>query len=130
MWRRSSRGFRCYQLSSRRSTNCRRTQLHSGWRNARLWRRSGPHPRGLGSRVLCFFFRLGNCLSVRFLFGGPLNLLAHLFRDVHRDRARVRLLFRHPVPGQQVNDGFGLHLEFAGKLVNSDLIYVGHALHS
>jgi hypothetical protein len=42
----------------------------------------------------------------------------------------VRLLFRDAVTGQQVNDGFGLNLEFAGQLVNSDLIYVGHALRS
>jgi hypothetical protein len=128
MWRRSSRGLRCYQLSRRRSTNCRGTRLHGGWRNARLHSRS--HPRGLSSSVLRFFFRFGGRLNVRFLFGGPLNLLAHLLRDVRGDRARVRLLFRHPVPGQQVNDGFGLDLEFAGQLVNSDLIYVGHALRS
>jgi hypothetical protein len=130
MWRRSNRGFRCDRLSHRRSTNCRRARLHGGWRNARLCRRSRSHPRGLGSSVLRFFFCFGNRLSVRFLFGGSLNLFAHLLRDVRRDRARVRLLFRHPVPGQQVNDGFGLDLEFAGQLVNSDLIYVGHALRS
>jgi hypothetical protein len=130
MWRRSSRGFRCYQLSHWRSTNCRGTRFHGSWRNARRWRPSRSHPRGLGSRVFRFFFRLGNRLSVRFLFGGSLNLLPHLLRDVRGDRARVRLLFRHSVPGQQVNDGFGLDLEFAGQLVNSDLIYVGHALRS
>ena len=42
----------------------------------------------------------------------------------------MRLLFCDAVAGQQVNDGFGLHLEFAGQLVNADLICVGHALRS
>jgi hypothetical protein len=42
----------------------------------------------------------------------------------------VRLLFRDAIPGQQVNDGLGLDLEFAGKFVDSDLIYVSHALRS
>jgi len=42
----------------------------------------------------------------------------------------MRLLFRYAVPRQQVNDGFGLDLEFAGQFVDSDLIYVGHALRS
>ena len=42
----------------------------------------------------------------------------------------MRLLFRDAIPGQQVNDGFGLDLEFARQFVDSDLIYVGHALRS
>jgi hypothetical protein len=67
---------------------------------------------------------------LRFFFGDSLNLFAHLFRDIRGDRARVRLLLRDAIPGQQVNDGFGLDFEFAGQFVNSDLIYVGHALRS
>ncbi len=42
----------------------------------------------------------------------------------------MRLLFRDAVPRQQVNDGFRLDLQFAGQLVDSDLICVGHALRS
>ncbi len=38
----------------------------------------------------------------------------------------MRFLFRYAVPGQEVNDGLGLDLEFAGQLVDSDLICVGH----
>jgi len=92
--------------------------------------RSRSHPRGLRSRVLRFFFGFGSCLGVRFFFGGSLNLFAHLLRDIRGNRTRVRLLFRDAVPRQQVNDGFRLDLKFAGQLVNSDLIYVGHALRS
>jgi hypothetical protein len=51
---------------------------------------------------------------MRFFFGGTLNLFAHFLRDVRGDGARVRLLFRDAIPGQQVNDGFRLDLQFAG----------------
>ena len=40
----------------------------------------------------------------------------------------MRLFFGNPICGQKVNDGLGLDLEFAGQLVDSDLICVGHAL--
>jgi len=39
----------------------------------------------------------------------------------------VRLLFRYAETGQKVNDRFRLDLEFAGQLVNSDLIDISHA---
>jgi hypothetical protein len=61
---------------------------------------------------LCFGFRL------------TLKVLANFFRDVHRDGAGVRLLFRDAVAGQKVNDRFGLNLELAGQLINSDLVGV------
>jgi len=93
-------------------------------------RRSRSHPRGFRSRFLRFFFSFGSRFRLRFLFGGPLNLFAHFLSDVRGDRARVRLLFRYAVSRQQVNDGLGLNLEFAGQFVDSDLIYVGHALRS
>jgi len=93
-------------------------------------RRSRSHPRGFRSRFLRFFFSFGSRFRLRFLFGGPLNFFAHFHGNVRGDRARVRLLFRDAIPGQQVNDGFGLDLEFAGKFVDSDLIYVSHALRS
>jgi hypothetical protein len=37
----------------------------------------------------------------------------------------VSLLFSDPVTWQKVNDRFGLHFEFAGQLIDSDLVYVG-----
>jgi len=96
----------------------------------RCYGRGSSHPRGLRRRFLRFFVRFGSRFRVRFLFGRALNLFAHLLRDIRRNRARVRLLFRYAVPGQQIDNGLGLDLEFAGQLVNSDLIYVGHALRS
>ncbi|HLZ92279.1 MAG TPA: hypothetical protein VKQ28_11225 [Candidatus Acidoferrum sp.] len=39
----------------------------------------------------------------------------------------MRLLFRYAIAGQQVDDGFRLDLQLARQLVNSDLVYVGHA---
>jgi len=89
-----------------------------------------PHPCSLRSRFLRFFFCFGSRFHLRFFFGGSLNLFAHLLGDVGRDRARVRLLFRDAVARQQVNDGLRLDFQFAGQFVDSDLIYVGHALRS
>jgi len=125
--------LRCDGLCRWGSGNDWRTRFHGNGRHAGLWRRywrGGSHPRGLRSRILRFFFRLGSRFHLRFGFGGSLKIFAHFLSDVCGDRARVRLLFRDAVPGQQVNDGFGFDLEFAGQLVNSDLIYVGHALRS
>ena len=119
----------CYWRGSRR----RRARFHCGWRHTRLWRRSGrsrSHSRSLRCRFLRLFFYFGSRLRLGLFFGSALNLFAHLFRNVRGDRTRVRLLFRDAVPRQKVNDGFRLDLEFAGQLVNSDLIYVGHALRS
>ena len=61
---------------------------------------------------MCFGFRL------------TLKVLANFFRDIHWDGAGVRLLFRDAVAGQKVNDRFGLNLELAGQLINSDLVGV------
>jgi hypothetical protein len=77
-------------------------------------RSTRPHPRGLGSRVLRFFFRFGSRFHLRFGFGGSLKVLAHFLSDVCGDRARVRLLFRDAITGQQVNNGLSLDLQFAG----------------
>jgi hypothetical protein len=116
-----------------RSRNRGRARFRSNWRHARLrycrWR-SRPHPRGLCSRVLRFFFRFDSRFYLRFLLSGSQNLFAHFLRDILGDRARVRLLLRDAIPRQQVNDGLSLDLQFAGQFVNSDLIYVGHALRS
>lgn len=42
----------------------------------------------------------------------------------------MRLLLGDPVTGQKINDGLRFDLKFAGQFVNSDLIYVAHALQS
>jgi len=54
-------------------------------------------------------------------------MLADFYRDILGDGTRVRLLFGDAVTGEQVNNGFGLDLQLAGQLVDSDLIDVGHA---
>jgi hypothetical protein len=87
-----------------------------------------PHPRSLRCRFLCFLLRLGRRFRLGLRFRNALNLLAHFLGDVHRNRTRVRLLFRDAEPGQKVNDRFGLDLQLAGQFVDSDLIRVAHAL--
>src|ERR671924_1336 len=42
----------------------------------------------------------------------------------------MRLLLRDTETGQKINDRFGLHFQFAGQLVDSDLVRVAHALRS
>ena len=88
------------------------------------------HSRGFRRRILRFFFRLSRRFRLCFRFSDTLNLLAHFLRDVHRNRTRVRLLFRNAVAGQKINDRLGLDLQLAGQLVDSDLICVCHALRS
>lgn len=39
----------------------------------------------------------------------------------------MRFLLGYTEARQKVNDGLSFDLEFAGQLVNSDLIYVSHA---
>jgi hypothetical protein len=95
-----------------------------------LWRggrRNWPHPRSPGGRVFRFFVRFGSGFGLGFGFGLSQQILADFFCDVYRNRARVRLLFRDAVPWQEVNNGLGLDLQFAGQLVNSDLVCVSHA---
>ena len=86
-----------------------------------------PHPCSPRRRFLRVFFRLSGCFRRRFRFGLPQNVLANFLGHVRGDRARMRLLLCDPVPGQKVNDCFGLHLKFAGQLVDSDLVCVAHA---
>ena len=40
----------------------------------------------------------------------------------------MRFLFGEAEAGQEINDGFGLNLEFSGQFVNPDLVYISHAL--
>jgi hypothetical protein len=96
--------------------------------NSRRWHGRRSPSRGLGGGFLRFFFGFGGSFGLRFRFGHPLDPLANLFRNVGRNRARMRLLFRDAILGQQVNNGLGLDLKLPGQLVDSDLIRVGHAL--
>src|SRR5207253_3385924 len=124
---------RCTRLCHGRSGLGRRARFHGTRRNTCLRRRRSCgrfHPCSLRSRFLRFFFCFSSRFRLRFFFGSAQNLFAHLLSDVLRNRARVRLLLRDAIPGQQVNNGFGFDLEFAGQLVDSDLICVGHALRS
>ena len=65
-----------------------------------------------------------------FFFRGAQNLFANLLRYIRGYGARVCLFLGNAVPGQKINNGLGLDLEFAGQFVNPDLICVGHALRS
>jgi hypothetical protein len=97
----------------RRCRNCRR-----------------PHSRNLRRCLFCFFFCLGRRFRLRFRFRNALNLLAHFLRNVHRNRTRVRFLFRDAEAGQKINNRLGLDLQLAGQFVDSDLVCVAHALRS
>jgi hypothetical protein len=90
-------------------------------------RRSRPHSRGFCRGFLRFLFHFGRRFGSRFRISNSLEVLAHFLGDIHRDGTRVRLLLRDAIPWQEVDDGFGLDLEFAGQLVDSDLVCVSHA---
>jgi hypothetical protein len=93
----------------------------------RNWGSRRLHARCFGRRFLRFLLRLRRGLSRSLGVGNSLEVLADLFRNIGRDGTRVRLLFADTIPRQEVNDGLGLDLEFAGQLVDSDLVYVSHA---
>ena len=141
---RRSRRRRCRHRRRRlrRGGGCRR--LHHCGSGGRSCRRSGCRcssrlcgdgrrsrsPLTSGS---CGSF-LGSLFSRSVRFGRSVSFgldgAAHFFSDVHRDGTRVSFLFRYAEAGQKVNDGLGLDFEFAGQLVDSYLIGVGHALRS
>ena len=126
----SHRGRRLSRWHGRRSSS-RSGRFHGGRSYRTRLRRSGsggrPHPCRLYSSIFRFFFRL--CCGFRLSFGfrDPLNRFANFFRDIDRNRARMRFLFRDAESGQKINDGLGLDLQLAGQLVDSDLICVGHS---
>jgi hypothetical protein len=112
--------------------NCRRrwrfdSHARARRRSYRCCRSRRTHPRSLGSGFLCSGLRfrcsfgssLGLCLTQ--------NLFADFLRDIFRDRARVRLLLGHAIPGQKINNRLRLDLEFAGQLINSNLVCFDHA---
>ncbi len=117
--RRNLRRTRCRGFCGHARSSC-------NWRGRGCSRRR-PHPLGLSRRIFRVFFRFGCGFRGSLGFRLPQNILANFLRNVFWDRARVRLLLRDAIPRQKVNDRFGLHLEFAGQLVDSNLICVAHA---
>jgi hypothetical protein len=130
-WRSRNGRNRCRGLCGR---HCCRRWNGSGWSN-RHWRCRGSRRYGCRRRWRCR--RPGACLGRGFLglrlrlglrlgcgvgLGSPRDVPANLYGHVFRDRARVRLLFRDSVARQKIDDGFGLHFQFAGQFVNTDLI--------
>jgi hypothetical protein len=83
-----------------------------------------PHSRGFGGGLFRFLVGFGGGLSLGLLLRLASQMLTYFFGDIHRDRTGVRLLFGDPVSGQKINNRFGLHFQFAGQLVNSDLVCV------
>lgn len=90
---------------------------------------SGPQPRCFRCGFLRFLIRFSRCFCLSLGFRNSLNLSPDLLRNVLGNRARMGLFLRDTETGQKVNNRFGFHFQFAGQLVNSDLIRVGHALH-
>jgi hypothetical protein len=117
---------RNWRSNHRWSCRRRRNRFRCNWssRCNWRWRRRRFHPRSPCSSFFRCFFRNSRCFRLRFFFRLPLNLFADFLRHIHRNRARVRLLFRHTVPGQKVDNRLCLYFQFAGQLVNSDLICV------
>ena len=58
----------------------------------------------------------------RFRIRRALYFLTNFYRDIFRDRTRVRLLFCDAVARQKVDDGLGLYFQLAGQLIYTDLI--------
>ena len=110
---RSSYGRRCHWLR---------------WRSRRRYGRrrcgSRTHPRRFCRRIFRFLVRLGLGFSRRFRVRYSLEMFAHFLRNIRGNGARVRLLFRDAIPGQQVNNSLRLDLQLARQLVNSDLVDV------
>jgi hypothetical protein len=107
--------------SRRRATNsrlrahsCRRSSRSRGDRlRRRFLRRRGL--RGLLRRLSFFSSRQAA------------EMLAHQFRMLQVDRARVRLFFRDAGFRKIVNQDFRLDLQFPCQLVNPDLIGICHS---
>ncbi len=118
---RSRRRNSCWRWGNRRrGSSCR----GRGW--------CGCHGRGCsGSRpgACCFggrFLRLGSRAAADcrggFLVRLAFNFCANFYGDVFRNGTRVSLLFRDAIARQKVDDGLGFYFQFAGQLINTDLI--------
>jgi hypothetical protein len=124
-----NRGSGCHWSSGLRDRRYWNNRLRCR-RNTCCWRCRGgsrPHSRGLCGGILRFLVRFDGGFCLSFGFGLSQKILADFFCHIDWNRARVRLLLRDAIPRQKVNDSFGLDLEFAGQLVDSDLVCVSHA---
>jgi hypothetical protein len=108
------RSSRRHATNSRlRAHSCRRSRCRRG--RLRRWLF-----RGRGFRRLCRFLSF---------FGSrqAAEMLAHQFRVLQVNRARVRLFFRDTGFREVVNQDFRLDLQFPRQLVNPDLIGICHS---
>jgi hypothetical protein len=91
-------------------------------------RRSGRFlARRACGRILGLLFSRSGSFGSSVGFRLPLNGATHFFGDVHGDGAGVSFFLRDAEAGEKVDNGLRFDFEFAGQLVNSDLIGVGHA---
>lgn len=87
-----------------------------GWKRGAARSRSG---RGFFRGA----FGFGGGFGVR----DTLQVVLNFFRNIGGNGTGVRFLFGNAETCQKVNDGFRLDLEFAGELIDADLICVAHA---
>ena len=123
------RGRRC-RLSCGSGSRCYRCCRGSGSRGfgqhgcgCSRW----PHSCRFRCRILGVFFRFSMGFRLRLGVGYALQVLANFLRDIYGNGAGVRLLFGDAVPGEQVDDRFGLDLQLARQFIDSNLICVSHA---
>jgi len=118
-----SSGRKRWRRNSSRSTRLRRNRRRSRWN-----RRGGrSHPCRFGRRFLRDLFRSGARFFGSLFFRQLVKMCPDRDRRGHVDGARVSLLFLDSRFGQKINDGLGLDLQLAGKLINSDLFDVTHS---
>ncbi len=96
------------------------------WRcgNWRWGRRNYGRPAAsrLSRRFFSLRFGLGAGFCSFFRVGRALQFLANFYRDIFRDRTRVRLLFRDAVARQKIDDRFGLNFQLAGQFIYTNLV--------
>ena len=90
-----------------------------------LWRVCGrrrPSRCSLGRRFLGFAVGFGGCLSI----GDILQMMTNFFSNFDGDRAGMSFFLGYAETRQKVNNRFGLHLEFTGEFIDTDLGCVTH----
>ena len=102
-----------------------------GWRRDHLGGRrrscrSGLQARRTGGRFLCRFIRNRLLFGCYFGVGQRAKMIAHSYRGLYFNRARMGLFLGNAGLGQIVNDGLCLDLELASQFVNSDLVRICH----
>jgi hypothetical protein len=85
-------------------------------------------PGRFRSGLFRFLVRFCRSFGGGFGVGQRAEMGAQFFRDIHRNRTRVRLFFGDAEPGQKVNNRLRLDLEVAREFVDPDLIRAGHPL--